>query len=155
MTARMKMGVVGLSVLLVVLTPMTGRAEGASSPASGQSARARGWLSGVGVGLLGASLAGFGFGLGGLLNANDANAVLSAYYANGAAPTAAEAPAVRLLDDRRTSGTTSAVAGFVVGGVLLAAGVTCLVLDGVAAPKVAVSLAPLRGGGLLGLSGEF
>lgn len=108
----------------------------------------RGLLSGVGVGLMGLGLGLAGFGLSQQLIASNARLALGAY----SVPTAPEAPAVATLLQRSQSGTAFALVGLIGGGLAIAGGIVCLVLDRPAPP---VTVVPLPGGGLVGLTLGF
>lgn len=139
----------------VLFAAPVARAEDAPAApvAVANDARGRGWLTGLGVGLLGLGLAGAMLGLGGLITTSDANALLSAYYPTpGSAPTKDEAAAVKLIEARRDGASALAVAAFITGGVALAGGIVALVLDG-RAPAVAV--APIPGGAAVAVSGRW
>ena len=56
------------------------------------------------------------------------------------------------LQERLSGGTTLAVVGFVGGGLALAGGVACLLLDG---PRASVAFIPTSQGGMLVFSGRF
>ena len=117
-----------------------------ASSAVAEPARSRGWLSGVGVGLVGVGLGLAGFGLSQQLIASDPT--LASY---GTMPAVNEAPALVILDKRAKTAGSNALAGFVSGSLVLAAGVVLLVLD-TPAPVVVV---PLREGGAVVFSGRF
>ncbi len=124
--------------------------------ASDGPTRGRGALTGVGLGFLAVSLAGVGLGIGGSLNSADANRTLTAYVGDGRTPLQSEAITVRELQARAQSGQALAGAGFVLGGVGLAASVLCLVLDGLWADRpVDVAFTPSAGGGALVFSARF
>jgi hypothetical protein len=110
----------------------------------------RGWLSGVGVGLVGLGVGFATFGVSQQLIANDASALIKAY----GTPSGAEAPAVSMLDKRAQQSSSLALVGFVVGGVALAGGLVLLVLD---RPRETVSawLFPTRDGVAAGVSAAW
>ena len=118
--------------------------------------RGRGWLTGVGLGFVALTLGGVGLGVGGLLQTNDANTLLTAYVGNGRTPLGEEATVITELQARASAGQSLAAAGFVLGGVGLVGAVVCLVLDGVWANRpVDVAFAPSAGGGALVFSARF
>lgn len=108
----------------------------------------RGFVSGLGLGLLVGGLAGAGVGTAGLLSANDAALRLAAYQSTATA----DLGATEALEARKTSSTLLSIIGFTAGGLALAAGVLCLVLD---APSPIVAFVPLQGGGAFVFSGRF
>ena len=109
----------------------------------------RGFLTGLGLGLLVGGLVGVGAGTAGLFGSIDASVRLSAY---GASPSSEELTSVFALQERLSGGTTLAVVGFVGGGLALAGGVVCLLLD---SPRVSVAFVPTSQGGMLVFSGRF
>lgn len=109
----------------------------------------RGFLTGLGLGLLVGGLAGVGAGTAGLFGSMDASFRLSAY---GASPSAEEVPSVVALQEHLSGSTTLAVVGFVGGGLALAGGVACLLLD---SPRAKVAFVPTSQGGMLVFSGRF
>lgn len=111
-------------------------------------ATSRSWLSGLGVGLVGAGLGLATFGLGQQFIASDARGLVKAYDV----PTAAEAASVGLLDTRAKNASSLALLGFVGGAVLLAGGIVALILD---TPAPAVAIVPLPGGAALSASLRF
>jgi len=130
----------------------------ASTPARAEdgATRGRGWLTGLGLGLTALSLTGFGLGIGGALNAADANSLLDAYVGDGRAPLPEEATTVLNLQSRAKSAQTLSIFGFVMGGVALAGAVTCLVLDGIWASRpVDVAFVPTASGGVFTLGARF
>lgn len=56
------------------------------------------------------------------------------------------------LQQRLAGGTTLAAVGFVLGGLALAGGIDCLVLD---APSASVAFVPTAQGGVFVFSGRF
>lgn len=118
--------------------------------------RGRGWLTGVGLGFVALTLGGVGLGVGGTLQANDANTLLTAYVGNGRTPLLEEGQTVSDLQARAQAGQSLAVAGFVLGGVGLVGSLVCLILDGVWASRpVDVAFAPTAGGGAFVFSARF
>ncbi len=109
----------------------------------------RGFLTGLGLGLLVGGLVGVGAGTAGLFGSIDASIRLSAY---GATPAADEMPSVTALQERRAGGTTLALVGFLGGGLALAGGVACLLLD---SPRASVAFVPTSQGGIFVFSGRF
>lgn len=122
-----------------------------STPARAEEAppKQRGFLSGLGLGLLVGGLVGVGAGVGGLVGAEDANVRLIAYQGTF---TPDEEPAVLALQQRLAGSTVLAVVGFVGGSLALAAGVACLLLD---SPRATVAFVPTAQGGVFVLSGRF
>ena len=122
-----------------------------SSPvrAEEMAPRQRGFLSGLGLGLLMAGLGGIGAGTAGLLTANDGYARLGAY---GGTVTTDERPTVTALQQQVSGGTTLSVVGFAAGGLALVGGVVCLVLD---RPVPDVALVPTAQGAVLVFSTRF
>jgi hypothetical protein len=92
--------------------------------------------------------------LGGVFTANavEADTLIKAY--NGA-PTQAQAVGANDLDQRSKAAWGAAVPLFITGGVLVAGGVVCALLDRLfeAAPKL--TFIGLKSGGLLAVSGSF
>ncbi len=109
----------------------------------------RGFLSGLGIGLLIGGVAGLGAGFAGVLGATDASTRLAAY---GPSPSALEQPTVTALQNRLGGSTALAVVGFVGGGLALAGGVICLIVD---TPKASIAFVPTSQGGVLVFSGRF
>jgi hypothetical protein len=143
-----------LAVALVLL--LSTQAVAADGPQVSSQARVRGWVTSLGVGLLGVGVAGLGLGVGSLLNAADADHMLSAYYPPAqAAPTTAEAPTVTQLAQRRSNANLLGIVSLIAGGVAVAGGLTCVLLDGSGGPAVQAAVVPGPGGGALVLSGRF
>lgn len=109
----------------------------------------RGFLSGLGLGLLIGGLAGVGAGIGGLVSANEAQTFLAAYSTT---PTAEEQPSITALQQRMSGGTTLAAVGFIGGGLALAGGIICLAID---TPNARVAFVPTNQGGVFVLTGRF
>jgi hypothetical protein len=124
-------------------------ALGATPALAEEPQRQRGFLSGLGLGFLVGGLLGVGAGTAGLLGANDATVRLAAY---GGTFTPDEEPAVLALQQRVSGSTALAVVGFVGGGLALAAGVTCLLID---SPRATVAFVPTSQGGVFVFSGRF
>ena len=119
------------------------RAEDAAPPR-----QARGFLTGLGLGLLVVGLAGAGVGVSGVLITADANVKLNAF----ASPLpASEAVAFKFVQDRAAGGGVLSTLGFIIGGLALAGGISCLAIDTPATHAV-VTFAPLSGGGTFVLS---
>jgi hypothetical protein len=123
----------------------------AASPARAEdpAPRQRTFLSGLGLGLLIGGLVGVGAGAGGLIGSNDASARLGAY---GSTVAPEEQASVSALQQRMAGGATLAAIGFVAGGLALAGGITCLLLD---TPRASVAFVPTSQGGVLVFSGRF
>lgn len=109
----------------------------------------RGFLSGLGIGLLVAGAGGVAAGIAGVMNANDTQARYDVYLA---APAPEDAANRRFLEDRLAANTALALVGFAAGGLALAGGIFCLVVD---SPGVKVAFAPGPNGGVLVFSGRF
>lgn len=109
----------------------------------------RGFLSGLGLGLLIGGTIGFGAGAAGLVNSNDGYVRLSAYSGTVSAD---ELPTVTALQQKVSSGTALAGVGFTLGGLALVGGIICLVLD---RPAPSVAFVPTAQGGVFVFSGRF
>ena len=109
----------------------------------------RGFLSGLGIGLLVASLGGIGAGTAGLLTANDGYFRLNAYSGTVSVD---ERPTVTALQRQVSGGTVLAGLGFGLGGAALIGGIVCLVLD---RPVPNIAFVPTAQGGVLVFSGRF
>lgn len=122
-----------------------------STPVRAEEAapRQRGFLSGLGLGLLTGGLLGLGAGTAGLLNANEGYDRLIGY---GGTVSADESATVTALQQKLWGGTALAAVGFVGGGLALGAGIVCLVLD---RPVPAVAFVPTAQGGVLVFSTRF
>jgi hypothetical protein len=129
-------------VVLLLTLPRAAFAQETSPPV----AQPRGALTGFGLALLAAGLGMGGLGLAGAANASEAGQSLSMF---SVPLMAEESPAYRAQDERRQASVALAAVGFIVGGLMLAGGVTCLVLDG---RPVAVSFAPTRDGAAFSLA---
>jgi hypothetical protein len=105
----------------------------------------RGFLSGLGLGLLIGGLAGVGAGIGGLVNANEAQTFLTAYGST-------MNPTVTALQQRLGDSTMLAVVGFFAGGLALAGGIICLAID---TPRASVAFVPTSQGGVFVFTGRF
>ncbi|MBI5478853.1 MAG: hypothetical protein HY906_08360 [Deltaproteobacteria bacterium] len=127
-----------------------------ATPSVTSASRGRSWLTGLGLGLSGAGVMGLMLGVASLLSAGEANALLKAYYPDPtSAPTTAEAPAVKRIEDRRDAAMGLAVPSLVLGGAALVGGIVCVALDGVLGGGPQVALVPTPGGGAVVVSGEF
>ncbi len=111
----------------------------------------RGFLSGLGLGLLIGGLTGGGVGVAGVVAASDANLKMAAFPMP---IPAAEVAAFDAMRSRASSGNTQAIVGFLLGGLALAGGITCLVIDGLG-PSTTVTFAPTVGGGTFVFSARF
>ncbi len=144
-----------LLLAAVLLAAPTASADEAA-PSVTAAARGRGWLTGLGLGLAGAGVMGLMMGVGSLTSAGEANALLKAYYPTPeSAPTTAEAPAVKRIEDRRDAALGLAMPSLVLGGAALVGGIVCVVLDGVLGGGPRVAWVPTPGGGAVIVSGEF
>lgn len=128
-----------LSVVLAVLLAT----QAVAAPPTSRS-----WLSGLGVGLIGAGLGLATFGLGQQFIAGDARVLVKAYDV----PTPQEAASVALLDTRAKNASNLALMGFIGGAVLLVGGIVALILD---TPAPAVAIVPLPGGAAISASLRF
>ncbi len=128
-----------LSVVLAVLFAT----QAVAAPPTSRS-----WLSGLGVGLIGAGLGLATFGLGQQFIAGDARVLVKAYDV----PTPQEAASVALLDTRAKNASNLALMGFIGGAVLLVGGIVSLILD---TPAPAVAIVPLPGGAAISASLHF
>jgi hypothetical protein len=115
-----------------------------SLPASAKGAP-RGWLTGAGVMLAAGGAVAISGGAYDSAQAESAAFAVRAYYANGAAPTSAEASTVRWLHERseRLSGQGL---GLLIGGVAAAVvGIGLVLLDGwLGGTSVSLSIQPAR-----------
>lgn len=109
----------------------------------------RGFLSGLGLGLLIGGLAGVGAGIGGLVSANEAQTTLAAY---GGTVNDAQRPTVTALYERLRASTTLAGVGLIGGGLALAGGILCLAID---TPSASVAFVPSTQGGALVFTARF
>lgn len=115
---------------------------------AGAAPTSRSWLSGLGVGLVGAGLGFATFGLGQQFIASDARTLVKAY----GVPAPVEAASVALLDSRAKNASNLSLVGFIGGAVLLVGGVVALILD---TPAPAVAIVPLPGGAAISASLRF
>lgn len=106
-------------------------------------------LSGLGIGLLIGGFLGVGAGVGGIIGANDASTRLAAY---GGRIGPGEQPSVAALQSRVGGTTALAVIGLVGGGLAIASGIICLVVD---SPKASIAFMPTAQGGVFVFSGRF
>lgn len=109
----------------------------------------RGFLSGLGIGLLVVGAGGVAGGVAGVLNANDTQTRLAAYTGT---PSPEDASNVAFLQERLAGNTALAALGLGLGGLALIGGVICLVVD---SPRVNVAFSPGPNGGVLVFSGRF
>ncbi len=109
----------------------------------------RGWLTGAGLALSGGGLVAVSLGAYHSAQGEASRRGLAAYYANGAAPTAAEAPAVRWLQERSDAMGTTGLGLLISGGVAVLLGLGLVVFDG----WVSVSVSPANASVLV--SGTF
>lgn len=130
----------------------------ASADEPGIRCAGRGWLTGGGLALAGGGVVALSLAAYEASQADSASRTIAAYYSHGAAPTAAEAPRVRLLQERADSTSTQALALLISGGTALVLGVGLVLLDGwlAQAPmSVAVAVAVQPSGASVVLSGRF
>lgn len=120
-------------------------------PKVARPSRGRGWLSGAGVAFIGVGVAAVGVGIAAALDAGQADGLLKAYET----PTKDEAPAARLLLDRRHAALTLAWPVLLTGGALITSGLICVVLDGLSPRAPHVGVTGLPSGALVTLSGSF
>lgn len=134
--------------VVIASSASAARADEASQPVT-TAVKQRGFLSGLGLGLLIGGLAGVGAGAAGLVSANEAQAYLGKY---GGMVDPAEVPSVTALQQRLSGATTLAVVGFIGGGLALAGGIICLALD---TPSASVAFLPTAQGGVFVFTGRF
>lgn len=115
--------------LLTFLVPAIAFAEGH-----------RGWLTGLGLGISGAGVVAMALGGYHAAQGDAARRGIAAYYANGAAPTVGEAPAVRWLHERSNAMGTTGLGLLISGAIAVALGVGLVFLNG----WVSVSVSPER-----------
>lgn len=129
----------------------------ADAPSVTTSTRGRTWLTGTGIGLIGAGIAVAVLGVNFQLTASDADKMLKVYLPTPeSVPGNDEAAAVKLLSDRREQNGKLAGVMLVGGGVLLVGGLACIILDGLMADSpVKVAVTPTRDGGMFVLSAQF
>lgn len=147
------------SLVLVLLLSTT---ASSATPSNTQ----RGFLSGLGIGLLALTGVGAGVGVAGMLGVNDAELRLKGYAPSAidSAWTPAELNAFQgtksLLVLQSKESQTVMYAGFIGAGVALAGGIVCLILDS-PSPKAESSTSaslifiPTTSGGFFSLSGQF
>lgn len=102
----------------------------------------RGWLTGMGLALAGGGVVSMSLGAFEAVQGDAAARTIAAYYANGAAPTAGEAPRVRWLKERSDSASSQALAMLISGGAALVLGVGMVLLDGWVGASVTVAVQP-------------
>lgn len=135
-----------LALTLALLCALPARAE----PATVTQTTSRSMLSALGVTLLGVGVAGIGLGFGGIVSLGETEASIAAYFRSGT-PAENEAGIVRTLRDQESASTSAMIAGFVIGGLAIAGGITCLVLD----RPVQVAFAPTLNGGTVVVTARF
>ncbi len=114
----------------------------------------RGWLTGGGLALAGGAVVALSLAGYEASKADAASRTLAAYYSHGAAPTAAEAPRIRLLQERADTASTQALGLLAGGGAALLLGVGLVLLDGWLGPA-AVTVAIQPSGASVVLRGRF
>jgi hypothetical protein len=134
-------------VLVVLLSSQTLAGEGEPTVAK------RGWLSGLGVGLVGLAGVGFGLGATGVIGNAELSRKLDGYRALGSAATNNQLATLGELESQAKTNSLLITAGFIGGGLALAGGITCLILDIPKVPEVA--FVPMQGGGFLSVQGRF
>ena len=112
------------------------RAEEVAATVAPAPVKQRGFLTGLGLGLLVGGMIGLGAGIGGLVSANEAYARVVAY---GGMVAANEMVSVNALNGQVGSGTALAAVGFIGGALALAGGVLCVLLD---TPRASVAFVP-------------
>ena len=126
----------------------------ALASASASAASHRGWLTGAGVMLAKAGAAAMTIGGYHAAQGEAAAQAVTSYYANGAAPTAAEASTVRWLQERTEGQSTLGVGLLISGGAALVLGISMVLFDGwVGGASVSLSVQPARA--TLLISGTF
>ena len=115
----------------------------------------RGFLSGLGIGLLVLSGAGFGVGAANVVRATDLNTQLVAYVGEDGKtlPSSDESSRVAMLQKAREDAWVSSGILMGVGAAAAIAGIILLVLD--APPPVLVTFTPTPQGGAFSLSATF
>ena len=138
------------TVTWVVLLACASAAAG--EPQRARSARA-GWLTGAGLMLAGAGAVALSLGAYDTAQAEAAAHTVRAYYANGAAPTAAEASTVRWLHERTQQLGALGLGLLVSGGAAVVLGISMVLLDGLGDASVSLSIQPARA--MMLVSGTF
>lgn len=118
-------------------------------PSLAVAAPQRGWLTGGGLGVAGTGLVLVSLGAYDAAQGEAARKAIAAYYAHGSAPTVAEAPAVRWLQERSDSMGTRGLALLLSGAAAFVVGIGLVALDG----WLSVSVTPERAA--VALSGTF
>jgi hypothetical protein len=127
---------------------------GCGSAAAEQSLEHRGWLTGAGLLLAGAGAVVTSVGVYSAAEGESAARALRAYYANGAAPTAAEAGTVHWLHERSERLSASALLLLVGGGAAVVVGISVVFFDGwLGGTSVSLSIEP--GPASVRVSGTF
>ena len=152
----MSFGVMKARTLGLVLSVVLGSNAFAQSDVSvSTSPRGRGWLTGLGVGLVGGGLAAIAVGAAFAANASQADSMISGLLdANGDLPKN-QAPAAGQLSERRASAQMAAIGLLVTGGALVVGGVISVIVDSMFAHAPRVAFALVREGGVLVVGGEF
>jgi hypothetical protein len=132
-------------IVVLALVPSLARAEGEVAP------RPRGFLTGLGLGLLVVGLGGAGLGVGGVAMSVDSVRLLNGFTKPLQGDDVAS---YRLIEKRMADAVPVMVAGFVTAGVGLVGAILCLVLDAPKAP-VQVSVMPTLQGGVFSLDVRF
>ena len=109
-------------------------------PSVALAAPQRGWVTGAGLGVAGAGIVVVSLGAYDAAQGEAARKAIAAYYAHGAAPTVAEAPAVRWLQERSESMGTRGLALLIAGAAAFVVGIGLVAFDG----WVSVSVTPDR-----------
>jgi hypothetical protein len=132
-------------IVVLALAPSLARAEGEVAP------RPRGFLTGLGLGLLVVGLGGVGLGVGGVAMSVDSARLLNGFTLP---PKEEDVASYQRTEKRTRDAVPLMVAGFVTAGVGLVGAILCLVLD---APKAAVqvSVMPTLQGGVFSLDVRF
>lgn len=132
-------------IVVLALMPSVARAEGEVAP------RSRGFLTGLGLGLLVVGLGGAGLGAAGVATSVDSVRLLNGFTQ----PLQGEdVTSYRVVEKRMLEAMPLMVAGFVTAGVGLVGAILCLVLDAPKAP-VQVSVMPTLQGGVFSLDVRF
>ena len=118
-----------MRVLGLILAASCSTAAG-GEPAVHLQSCGRGWLSGAGLALAGGGAVALSLAAYQGTIADSSARTVAAYYAHGTAPTAAEAPRVRWLQERSDSSSTQALVLLLSGGAALVLGVGLVLLDG-------------------------